>query len=245
MTRYLAVLLAGLALTTAAGAAEPEVATEAPAAEVEPQGEAKPGEAPEGEAKAYVAFGLAAAGHTLSTPLGDLDSGGGGFVMNGAGHSRPLNPSLDIAFRGELSIIGREFDAGGPQTGDVMFEVDGGMRISQLLLLTLGYTTHAIAYDAPEVVLTYNVIPVGLGVLHTTDSGYFLAQLRVGGGSLTNDQNNGSESVGYAGIRAVMQHGFDSGVQFMLGLGLDTYEMDDTDEEEQFVRLEFGLGFGL
>jgi hypothetical protein len=233
MTRRTAVLLAGLAMTAVAGAAEPEAA-EPPAAE-----------APEGEAQAYVGFGLAGASHTLSGPLGDFDSGGGGFVINGAGHSRPINESLDIAFRGELSIIGREFDGGGPQTGDVMFEVDGGMRISQLMLLTLGYTTHVIAYDAPEVAFTYNVIPVGIGLLRTTESGYFLAQVRVGGGSLTNDQNNASESVGYAGIRAVVQHGFDSGVQFMLGLGLDTYEMDDTDEEEQFFRLEFGLGFGL
>jgi hypothetical protein len=165
--------------------------------------------------------------------------------MNGAGHSRPLNPSLDIAFRGELSLGGREFDAGGPQTGDVMFEVDGGMRISRLLLLTLGYTTHAIGYDTPEVAFTYNVVPIGIGLLRTHESGYFLAQVRVGGGSLTNDQDNASESVGYAGIRAVVQHGFSSGVQFMLGLGLDTYEVDDLDQEEQFFRLEFGLGFGL
>jgi hypothetical protein len=231
MTRTLAVLLAGLALATVAGAAEPEAAAETPA--------------DEGEAQAYLGFGLALIGHTLSTPIGDLDSGGGGFVINGAGHSRPINPSLDIAFRGELSIAGREFDAGGPQTGDVMFEVDGGMRISRLMLLTLGYTTHVIAYDSPEVAFSYNVIPVGLGILHTTESGYFLAQLRLGGGELSNDQNNATTDVGYAGIRAVIQHGFDSGVQFMLGLGLDTYEMDDTDEEEQFVRLEFGLGFGL
>jgi hypothetical protein len=238
MTRTLGALLAGLAMTAVADAAEP--AAEAPAAEA-PAAAAPP----EGEAQAYLGFGLAAVSHTLSTPLGDFDSGGGGFFMNGAGHSRELNPSLDIAFRGELSIAGREFDDGGPETGDVMFEVDGGMRISRMFLLTLGYTTQVIGYETPEVAFTYNVVPIGLGLLRTHESGYFLAQVRVGGGQISNDVDSSTESVGYAGIRAVVQHGFDSGVQFMVGLGLDSYDIEDTGEEEQFFRLEFGLGFGL
>lgn len=233
MKASVAVLLAG---TLAVGSAQ---AAEAPA-----EADAAPPVASE-PARGYLGFGLVGVSHTYSSPFGDLDSSGGGVVANGAFHSQPINPSLDIAFRGELSIVGREFDGGGPQTGDLMFEVDGGVRISRMLLLTLGYTTHALAYDNPEITFTYGVIPVGLGILHTTDAGYVLAQVRVGGGRLSDDQTNQTEDVGYAGIRAVVQHGFDSGIQFMLGLGLDTYKLDDTDEEEQFFRLEFGLGFGL
>ncbi|MGH8481144.1 MAG: hypothetical protein ACRES8_01620 [Nevskiaceae bacterium] len=237
MTRCIVLLLMALCAATGAVAAEPQEG-DAPAAAPAPATET-------GEARAYLGFGLLAASHTLSSPLGDFDSSGGGLIANGVGHSRPLNPSLDIAFRGEVALMGREFDGGGPETADVLFEVDGGLRISQMLLLTLGYTTQVIAYDSPEVAVTYNVIPIGVGILHTTDSGYVLAQLRVGGGRLGNDQNDDTESVGYAGIRAVVQHGFGSGVQFMLGLGLDNYEIDDTGEEEQFFRLEFGLGFGI
>lgn len=233
MKAHIAVLTGILALAPAARADEGPAA-EAPAS----AGTAEP-------ARGYVGFGLVGVGHTYSSPLGDLDSSGGGFVANGAFHSQPLNPSLDIAFRGELSVTGREFDGSGTKVGDVMFEVDGGMRISRLLLLTLGYTTHGIAYDNPDITFNYGVIPIGIGILHTTDSGYVLAQVRVGGGRLSNDQTNDTEDVGYAGIRAVVQHGFDSGIQFMLGLGLDNYQLDDTDEEEQFFRLEFGLGFGL
>jgi hypothetical protein len=206
--------------------------------------EAAPADAPPNEARGYVGIGLVATSHTSETLLGDLDSGGGGVAVNGVGHSGKINPSLDIAFRGEGAILGREFDGGG-EVADVLFEVDGGLRISELLLLTLGYTTHGTAYENPEVATTYNVVPIGIGLLHTTDTGYFLAQLRLGGGRLGNDQNDDTEGVGYVGLRAAMQRGSADGVQFMVAVALDTYEVDDLGITDQFFRLDFGLGFGL
>jgi hypothetical protein len=232
MIRHTTLLIAALAMAAGAGAAEPEAAAPATAADAQ------------GEARAYVGIGLVAASHTTETSLGDLDSSGGGIAVNGVGHSARINPSLDIAFRGEGAIIGREFDGGG-KVADALFEVDGGLRISEILLLTLGYTTLATGYENPDVVTTYNVIPVGIGLLRTTDSGYLLAQLRVGGGRLGNDQNDDTESVGYVGLRAVVQHGFSDGVQFMLALGLDSYDVDDLGITDRFVRLDFGLGFGF
>jgi hypothetical protein len=244
MIRTIALLLAGCGLTFAAAAAEPEtpptpdaVAAPAPDAAAEPA----PGE----QARAYLALGLVAVSNTLSGPLGDADSSGGGLVLNGALHSRPVNPSLEIALRGAVAITGREFDGGG-ETGDALIEMDGGLRISKLLLLSLGYTTQAVAYDtSPDVVLTYNIYPVGLGVFHATDSGYMIGQVRVGGGQLANDQNDDTESVGYFGLRAVFQRGFGSGAQFMLGVGYDKYDVDDLDQTEEFFRVEAGIGFGL
>jgi hypothetical protein len=236
-------LLAAWGFTMTAAAAEPE----APAEPAEPTAApaAEPAPAPRNDARGYVGFGLALAGHTLESGLGEAESSGGGFVVNGVGHSGKINPSLDIAFRGEGAIMGREFDGSGEEVADVLFEVDGGMRISELFMVTLGYTTQVTAYDNPEVATSYDVIPIGLGVLRTTDAGYLLAQLRLGGGRLSNDQDNDTESVGYAGIRLAVQHGFGSGVQFMAALGLDSYEVEDLDLTDEFVRLEFGLGFGL
>jgi hypothetical protein len=239
MYRSIALLLAGCGFTFAAVAAEPETPAEPEAA--------APPAAEEGQARAYLAFGLVAVSNTLSTPLGDADSSGGGLVLNGALHSRPINPSLEIALRGAIAIAGREFDGGG-ETGDALIEMDGALRISKMLLLSLGYTTQAVAYDtSPEVVLTYNVYPVGLGVFHATDSGYLIGQIRVGGGQLANDQNDDTESVGYFGLRGVFQRGAadGSGPQFMVGLGYDKYEVDDLGQSEDFFRVEVGLGFGL
>jgi hypothetical protein len=231
MIRFVALLLA-VAIPAGVAAAEPEAPGE-------------PAPAPKNGARGYLGFGLAVAGNTLETPLGDADSSGAGLMVNGVGHSGKVNPSLDIAFRGEAALMGREFDGSGEEVGDILFELDGGLRISGLLLLTLGYTTQFTVYENPDVVTSYSVIPVGIGLLHTTDSGYLLGQLRVGEGRLSNDQDNATESVGYAGIRAAVQHGFGSGVQLMVALGLDTYEVDDLDVTDQFFRFEFGLGFGL
>ena len=237
MIRYVALLVAwGFTLTVAAAEPEAPATPEAPAA---------PAPAPKNDARGYIGFGLALAGHTVEISGAEGDSSGGGFVVNGVGHSGKVNPSLDIAFRGEGAIMGREFDASGEEVADVLFEVDGGIRISELFIVTLGYTTQVTAYDNPEVATSYDVIPIGLGLLRTTDAGYLLAQLRLGGGRLSNDQDNATESVGYAGIRLGIQHGFGSGVQFMAALGLDTYEVDDLDLSDEFFRLEFGLGFGL
>jgi hypothetical protein len=244
MNRCIAVLLAGCGFTLTTTAAEPEAGTESgpEVATVTPAVEP----AAQEQARAYLGLGLVAISHTASTALGDADSSGGGLVLNGALHSRPISPSLDIALRGAIAAMGREYEGGGTETGDVLIEMDGGLRISRIFLLSLGYTTQAVAFEAPEIIFTYNVYPVGIGVLHATDSGYLLGQVRAGGGRLTNDQDDSTEGVGYFGLRGVVQHGFgSSGMQLMLGLGFDRYEVDDLDQTEEFFRMEFGLGFGL
>lgn len=197
-------------------------------------------------AHGYFSLGLVAAGSTLSSPLiSDIDASGGGIAVHGVVHSAQVNPSLDIAFSGQVALMSREYDGGGPEVADLMYEIDGGLRLSELFYLSLGYTTQATAFDNPDVVLTYNIVPVGVGLLSTTESGYMLAQARVGGGRISNDQNDDTESVGYLGFRAAFQRGFGSGLQFMVGLGWDRYEVRDFDETEDFLRLELGLGFGL
>ena len=202
--------------------------------------------ATEGEARAYLGFGLIATSGTQSLPgFPDADSGGGGIGANGAGHSRPITPSLDIAFAGQVALMGREFDRGGEETGDVLYEVDGGIRISQIVMLTLGYSTQVTGYDQLDLATSYTVIPIGIGILHTHDKGYVMGQLRLGGGRASNDQNNDTEGLGYVGLRGVLQHGAANGVQFMVGLGLDKYELDDSDLTDEFFRLELGLGFGI
>lgn len=226
------VLAAGVALAGLAFAAEPE-----PPA---------PGAFDEDAAHGYFSLGLVAASSTLSSPLfPDIDASGGGVAVHGVAHSGQVNPSLDIAFSGQVALTSREYDGGGPEVADVLYEIDGGLRLSDLFYLSLGYTTQATAFDNPDIVLTYNVVPVGIGLLSTRESGYMLAQLRVGGGRISNDQNDDTDSVGYLGVRAAFQRGFGSGLQFMLGLGWDRYEVRDFDETEEFLRLELGLGFGL
>lgn len=238
MVRTIA-LIAACGFALGAAAAEPEAAASGAAADA-----AAPAATPKSDARGYVAFGLTTSNATQSAPgFPDFDSSGGGLFASGAGHSGKVNPSLDIAFRGEAAIVGREFDGGG-EVADVLVEIDGGIRLGGLLMLTLGYTTMTTAYDSTDIATTLSVIPLGVGVLHTTDAGYVLAQLRVGGGRIGSDQNNDTESVDYFGLRAAVQHGFsEGGVQFMLGLGLDRFEYAGI--EDQFVRLDFGLGFGF
>lgn len=232
------VCAAGVAFAGPAFADEPATPDEAAAP--------PPAAFDEDAAHGYFSLGLVAAGSTLSSPLfPDIDASGGGIALHGVVHSAQVNPSLDIAFSGQVALMSREYDGGGPEVADVMYEVDGGVRLSELFYVSLGYTTQATAFDNPDVVLTYNIVPVGVGLLSTTESGYVLAQLRAGGGRLGNDQNDDTESVGYLGVRAAFQRGFGSGVQVMLGLGWDRYETSDVDETEDFLRLELGLGFGL
>lgn len=232
-----AVLLFGFA---AAGLGqEPPAGSDAPAPDA-----AAP-EFDRGEAQGYLGFGLTLVSHTLSTPFGDGDSSGGGISGHGAGHSARVSPALEIAFTGQLAIMGRTADETDEELVDAMYEIDGGLRISDLFYLTLGYTTQSTGYETADLVTTYSVVPVGLGVLRTTEAGYLLAQLRLGGGNITNDQDDSSESVGYAGLRGVFQQGSPDGVQFMLAVGWDRYDIKDLDFQDDFLRIDLGLGFGL
>jgi hypothetical protein len=227
------VCAAGVAFANLALAADPE-APQAPAT------------FDEDAAHGYLSLGLVAAGSTLSSPpFPDIDASGGGIAVHGVAHSAQVNPSLDIAFSGQFALMSREFDGSGSEVADALYEIDGGLRLSDLLYVSLGYSSQAMAFDNADVVLNYAVVPVGVALLSTGESGYVLAQLRAGGGRLSNDQNDDTESVGYLGLRAAVQRGFGSSVQFMLGLGWDRYDFSDIDQTEDFLRLELGLGFGL
>ena len=242
IVRGIVVLLTCLGFTAPAWAAEPEEGGRQEEAARTEEAAASKNE----KAHAYLSFGLVAANSSFSSPLiGDVDASGGGLGLHGAAHSGKVNPSLDIGFSGQVALMSRTFDDTDVDVADVLYEIDGGLRFSNLFYLTLGYSTQVTAYENPDLVTTYNIVPVGLGVLKTSESGYLLAQLRAGGGRLSNDQNDDTESVGYLGLRAVVQHGFGSGVQFMLGLGLDRYDLGDANQTDDFVRLEAGIGFGI
>lgn len=218
---------------------------EAPAPTPAPAAEPAPAAGEPGGAQGYLGFGLVLVSHTLSTPIGDGDSSGGGIGGHGAGYSGPVGESLDIGFSGQFALMGRTAEETDEEFADFMYEIDGGLRIWRLLYLTLGYTTQSTAYDLADVTTTYSIIPVGIGLLRTTDRGYVLAQLRLGGGRITNDQDDSSESVGYVGLRGVFQQGSADGVQFMVGLGWDRYDIKDFDFQDDFLRVDLGLGFGL
>lgn len=217
----------------------------ASAAEDEAATPAEPASYDKDRAHAYLGLGLVAASSRYSQLfVPDTEASGGGLSVHGAAHSGKVNPLLDIAFTGQVALMSREFDASNEEVGDFLYEIDGGMRISELFYVSLGGMSQTTAHENPDIAFTYGVIPIGVGVLRTSESGYILAQLKVGAGRLSNDQNDDTESVKYGGVRAVMQHGFGSGVQFMLGLGLDRYDLGSY-QNDDFVRLEFGLGFGL
>lgn len=236
LTLFLAVSALGFVTpaTAEAPAAADAAAPAAPASGYDP-----------GRAQGYLGFGLVLVSHTLSTPFGDGDSSGAGIGGHGAGHSARISPSLDIAFSGQVAIMARTAEETDEEFADVMYEVDGGLRINDLLYLTLGYTTQATGYESADLTTTYTIIPIGVGVLRTTDAGYVLAQLRVGGGNITNDQDDSRESVGYVGLRGVFQQGAAGGLQFMLAAGWDRYDIKDLDFQDDFLRLDLGLGFGL
>ena len=195
------------------------------------------------KAQGYGAIGLVATSSTLETPgLPDADAGGAGLTLRGAAHSGKVNPSLDIAFTGEIAGMARTYDDTDVDVADGLYEINGGIRISDLFFASLGIQSQSSAYD--NLTTTYNIVPLGIGLLHTHERGYSLAQLKLGVGAMTNDQSNDRETLGYVGLRGFWQYGAPSGIQFMLGLGLDKYEFKDAGGSERFFRLEAGIGFG-
>src|SRR5690349_16702629 len=228
----IAVVLAALVTNVAAAQVE-ETAAPAPAAYDKDR------------AHGYVGFGLVISSSQFSQPLtADVEASGGGLVGRFAGYSSKVNPSLDIGFTGQVALMSRTFDNTDEETGDFLLELDGGMRLSDLLYLSLGYTSQATGYKDADITETYTVVPIGVGILKTSEAGYMLLQLRLGGGNLSNDQNNDTDGVKYGGLRAVLQHSFGSSVQFMVALGLDRYT-PRKNVADDYVRLDFGLGFGL
>jgi hypothetical protein len=219
---------------------------EAPAADAaDPDPAAAPPELPaEDGATGYLAFGLLFQENTLSEPFGDADSGGAGMFARGLAHSEPVSPAIDIVLSGLVGGVGREYPDG-EKVGDTLVEIDGGMRINRLFLLSAGYSTLISAYKTSDVTFAYNVVMLGAAFLKTHENGYILVQARAGSGKHTNDYNDDVEGVSYGGLRAVAHFGFGTSQHLQLGVGIDRYEVEELDQTEEFLRAELGLGFGI
>jgi hypothetical protein len=192
----------------------------------------------------YFGVGLMLSTNTQSSGGGgDVTSRGGGLVLNGAGI---INPGTGIGFglNGSMDLGSRTYDDFDVTDTEFQMAFDGGVVVAELLYLSLGLQFLNQTDDASDVMRTYTVIPFGVGVLTGNEEGYMLAQLRFGGGQLSNDQNNSTEDVGYFGLRLMGQTGTANGLQFMGGLEFDSYDYSDIDFTDNLFRFFFGLGFG-
>lgn len=192
----------------------------------------------------YFGVGLMLSTNTqTSGGSSDITSRGGGLVLNGAGI---LNPGTGVGFglNGSMDLGSRTYDDADVTDTEFQMAFDGGVLVADLLYLSLGLHFLNQTDDATDVMRTYTVIPLGVGVLMGNEEGYLLAQLRFGGGELSNDQNSTTADVGYFGLRVMGQTGTANGLQFMGGLEFDAYDYSDFDATDNFFRFFFGLGFG-
>lgn len=197
------------------------------------------------KAHGYLSLELIGLKSTISGFGGDQDASGAGFGVRGAAHSGKISQTLDIGMSGQFQASSRQPEGGGNDIGSGLYEIDGGLRFSDLFYLSLGFHSRGNSQDGSGVTTTYSIIPIGIGVLTTQDAGYVLLQLKGGGGRLTDDDDTFDYDVKYFGARAILQHGYADGVQFMAGLGLDRYKVDDIGVTDKYVSFELGLGFGL
>lgn len=192
----------------------------------------------------YFGIGLMLSTDTQSSGSGgDVTSRGGGLVLNGAGI---INPGTGIGFglNGSMDLGSRTYDDYDVTDTEFQMGFDGGVVVAELLYLSLGLHFLNQTDDATDIMRTYTVIPFGVGVLAGNEEGYLLAQLRFGGGELSNDQDSSTADVGYFGLRLMGQTGTANGLQFMGGLEFDSYDYSDVDLTDNIFRFFFGLGFG-
>lgn len=192
----------------------------------------------------YFGVGLMLSSDTQSSDAGgDITSRGGGLVLNGAGI---INASQGIGFglNGAMDLGSRTYDDADVTDTEFQLGFDGGVIVAELLYLSLGLQFLNQTDDATDIMRTYTVVPFGVGVMAGTPEGYFLAQLRFGGGQLSNDQDSSTEDFGYFGLRLQGQTGTANGLQFMGGLEFDAYDASDFDYTDNIFRFFFGLGFG-
>lgn len=265
MTHLLAralIAVAGLGFAAAGAAAEltsEPPAEEAPERPADPApspdtGEPPAADAPEssseppaaGHAHGYISFGLLFQESTQTAPFnGERRAGGAGVFARGLAHSAPVTPSIDIVMSGLVGGLGRKYSDTDEEVGDSLFELDGGMRINDVLYVSGGYTRLISAYRSSNVTFEHNVLLLAAGYLKTHDTGYILLQARGGRGGYTNDYDDESETVAYAGLRVVVHFGFGASQHLLLGMGLDRYEVEDLEQTEDILRAELGLGFGI
>ena len=191
----------------------------------------------------YAGAGFMLMSNTMQTPLGDLNSTGGGLVLNGAA-VLDAGGQMDFGVTGGMDFAGRTDNDSNETISEVGLGFDGGVIIADIVYVSLGLQVLNQTPDSTNVTTTYAVVPLGLGVMHATGEGYWLAQLRFGSGELSNDQDSSTEDIDYFGIRLVGQAGAADGIQFMGGLEFDSYDYTSVNVTDGFFRLFVGLGFG-
>ncbi len=191
----------------------------------------------------YFGAGLELLSNNSQTPLGDFSSTGAGIILNGAGIIG-TGGGVGFGVNGGMGFGSRTDSDSDETIGDFQFGFDGGVVLADVFYLSVGLQLLSQTPDSTDVTSTYTVVPLGLGVLMGTSSGYLLGQLRFGGGELSNDQNSSTEDVDYFGIRLAGQTGSEDGLQFMGGLEFDTYDWTSVDLTDSYFRFFFGIGFG-
>ncbi len=199
-------------------------------------------ESGERENHGYGGIGLALVSSNAQTPLGDTNWGGGGLAFTGAGVFD--TGAIGIGVTGAMEFGTRTEQDTDAELTDAMIAFDGGVIVADMLYLSLGLNVLNQTDDDIDVTGTYTVVPLGIGFIKADDDGYFLGQIRFGGGEASNDLNNATDDIGYFGIRLVGQTGMANGVQFMGGMELDAYDLKDSDITDNYFRLIFGVGFG-
>lgn len=193
---------------------------------------------------AFGGVGLMLSTASQSTPLGDFSSAGGGIAFNGAG-SLSTGSDIGVGFTGHLGFGSRtDNDDSSISIAESNLAFDGGIIFAKMLYLSLGMQFQNDTDDASDITQTYFMVPLGIGILSTDDSGYMLAQLKLGGGQWSNDADNSTEDVTMFGIRLAGQSGTPMGLQFMGALDLENYTWADTDITDFRFRATIGLGFG-
>jgi hypothetical protein len=191
----------------------------------------------------YFGVGLMLESNNSQTPLGDFNSTGGGLIINGAGIFA-AGSGIGFGANGSLDFGSRTDSDTDETISEAQFGFDGGVILADLLYLSLGLQFLNQTPDSADITTTYTVVPLGIGVLKGTETGYFLAQVRFGGGQASTDQDSATEDLGYFGLRLAGQTGSANGLQFMGGLEFDTYDFSNYDATDNYFRFFFGLGFG-
>lgn len=191
----------------------------------------------------YVGVGLQLESQSISTPLGDGNTTGGGLILNGAG-VLPLNDGVGFGLTGSMGFSSRTDSDTDETVSSGQFGFDGGVVLMDMFYLSLGIQVLNQTPDSTDVVTTYTVVPFGIGMLKGTDTGYLLAQLRFGAGEVSNDLTSDTADLGFFGLRLAGQTGTSGGLQFMGGFEFDAYDISDFDTTDNLFRFFVGLGFG-
>ena len=190
----------------------------------------------------YFGAGLLLTTNNSTTPVGDFSATGGGIILNGGGVVDAGTVGFGIV--GGLEFGGRTDSDSDESIADAQVQFDAGLIVADLLYVSLGVQALNMTPESTDVTASYTVVPLGIGVLSADDDGYMLAQIRFGGGELSNDANSSTADLTYFGIRLVGQKGTADGLQFMGGLEFESYDLTDFDTTDNFFRLFVGVGFG-